>query len=43
MRLFSWDSDVGRMHGLVLSIVLVNIYKDNDIAQLCAALIIVSI
>lgn len=29
------------MHGLALSIVFVNIYKDNDIAELFAALIIV--
>ena len=31
------------MRGLVLSIVLVIIYKVNDIAELCAALIIVNI
>jgi len=31
------------MHGLALSIVLVNMYRDNDIAELCAALIIVKI
>jgi hypothetical protein len=40
---FTRHSDVGRMHGLVLSIMHVNIYRDNDIANICAALIIVNI
>jgi hypothetical protein len=31
------------MRGLVVSIIHVNIYKDNDIADICAALIIVNI